>query len=79
MATLGDEIDHVSAYLRIEEARFAGRLQVEIAAPEAARRAELPAFSCSRWWKTRSSTAPPSCWSRGASASPPAATRKACG
>lgn len=45
MATLGDEIDHVSAYLRIEEARFAGRLQVEIAAPEAARRAELPAFS----------------------------------
>ncbi|MCD5362513.1 sensor histidine kinase [Chromobacterium aquaticum] len=45
MATLGDEIDHVSAYLRIEEARFAGRLQVEIEAPEAARRAELPAFS----------------------------------
>ncbi|MCD4484407.1 sensor histidine kinase [Chromobacterium vaccinii] len=44
-ATLEDEIEHVSAYLRIEEARFAGRLNVEIALDEAARLARLPAFS----------------------------------
>ncbi|OWY37285.1 sensor histidine kinase [Xenophilus sp. AP218F] len=45
VATLEDEIEHVSAYLHIEEARFAGRLRVDIDLPEAARQVQLPAFS----------------------------------
>jgi two-component system, LytTR family, sensor kinase len=44
-ATLGDEIEHVNAYLQIELARFADRLSVEIDVPEALRAVRLPAFS----------------------------------
>jgi two-component system LytT family sensor kinase len=44
-ATLGDEIEHVNAYLQIELARFADRLSVEIDVPEALRSVRLPAFS----------------------------------
>ncbi|ABD86648.1 LytS/YhcK type 5TM receptor domain-containing protein [Rhodopseudomonas palustris] len=44
-ATLGDEIDHVNAYLQIELARFADRLSVEFDVPEALRSVALPAFS----------------------------------
>ncbi|WP_199153739.1 sensor histidine kinase [Chromobacterium sp. ASV23] len=45
VATLADEIEHVSAYLHIEEARFAGRLHVDIELAEDARQVQLPAFS----------------------------------
>ncbi|CAH2601268.1 high-affinity pyruvate receptor [Rhodovastum atsumiense] len=44
-ASLGDEIEHVNAYLQIELARFAGRLKVEIDVPEALRHVRMPAFS----------------------------------
>ncbi|CAO3440257.1 LytS/YhcK type 5TM receptor domain-containing protein [Azospirillum endophyticum] len=45
MATLADEVEHVSAYLQIELARFTGRLSVEIEVPDGLRHARLPAFS----------------------------------
>ncbi|HYD68770.1 sensor histidine kinase [Azospirillum sp.] len=45
IATLGDEIEHVSAYLQIELARFTGRLTVDIDVPDELRHARLPAFS----------------------------------
>ena len=44
-ATLKDEIEHVNAYLRIELARFAGRLDVEIDIPEELLHLQLPAFT----------------------------------
>lgn len=44
-ATLKDEIEHVDAYLRIELARFAGRLDVELAVPDELLHLRLPAFS----------------------------------
>ena len=44
-ACLGDEIEHVDAYLQIELARFTGRLTVEMDVPDALRHARLPAFS----------------------------------
>ncbi|WP_448204274.1 LytS/YhcK type 5TM receptor domain-containing protein [Azospirillum sp. sgz302134] len=44
-ATLGDEIEHVNAYLQIELARFTGSLTVDIDVPEDLRRTRLPAFS----------------------------------
>lgn len=44
-ATLGDEIEHVNAYLQIELARFADRLSVKIDVPDALRSVRLPAFS----------------------------------
>ncbi|WP_304488780.1 sensor histidine kinase [Azospirillum sp. INR13] len=44
-ATLADEVEHVSAYLQIELARFTGRLAVEIDVPDDLRHAALPAFS----------------------------------
>ena len=43
--TLGDEIEHVEAYLRIELARFADRLRIAIDVPEELRSAPLPAFT----------------------------------
>jgi two-component system LytT family sensor kinase len=44
-ATLKDELEHVDAYLQIELARFAGRLDVEIAVAEELLPLRLPAFS----------------------------------
>jgi two-component system LytT family sensor kinase len=44
-ATLKDEIEHVDAYLRIELARFAGRLDVELAVADDLLHLRLPAFS----------------------------------
>ena len=44
-ATLGGELEHVEAYLRIEQARFADRLRIAIDVPEALREAPLPAFT----------------------------------
>ena len=44
-ATLKDEIEHVDAYLQIELARFADRLDVEIAIPDELMHLRLPAFS----------------------------------
>lgn len=38
------EVEHVSAYLQIELARFTGRLSVEIDVPDGLRHARLPAF-----------------------------------
>jgi two-component system LytT family sensor kinase len=43
--TLGDEVEHVNAYLNIELARFAEHLQVTFDIPEALLAARLPAFS----------------------------------
>ncbi|AWK89340.1 sensor histidine kinase [Azospirillum thermophilum] len=44
-SSLGDEIEHVNAYLQIELARFTGRLTVDIDVPDELRQARLPAFS----------------------------------
>lgn len=44
-ATLGDEIEHVDAYLHIELARFADRLDVQLAVPDDLLPLRLPAFS----------------------------------
>lgn len=44
-ANLGDEIEHVNAYLQIELARFNDRLAVDIDVPEELKMASLPAFS----------------------------------
>lgn len=43
--TLADELEHVQAYLHIEQARFADRLQVVQQIPEALLGCHLPAFS----------------------------------
>ncbi len=44
-ATLKDELEHVDAYLQIELARFAGRLDVKIAVADDLLHLPLPAFS----------------------------------
>ncbi|KEY58670.1 sensor histidine kinase [Serratia sp. DD3] len=43
--TLADEIEHVNAYLQIEKARFAERLEIKVSLPEELLAAKLPAFS----------------------------------
>jgi two-component system LytT family sensor kinase len=43
--TLSDEIEHVNAYLRIQQARYAGQLHVDFAFDDASLDAVLPAFS----------------------------------
>ncbi|MBL8423041.1 MAG: sensor histidine kinase [Candidatus Accumulibacter phosphatis] len=43
--TLGDDIEHVNAYLHIELARFADRLDVQFAVPDDLLPLRLPAFS----------------------------------
>ncbi|HEJ9081645.1 TPA: sensor histidine kinase [Serratia marcescens] len=43
--SLADEIEHVNAYLQIEKARFADRLEIAVSLPEALLAARLPAFS----------------------------------
>ena len=43
--TLADELEHVDAYLQIEQARFADRLNVDIDLPEHFLSTQLPAFS----------------------------------
>ncbi len=44
-ASLNDEIEHVNAYLHIELARFAGRLDIKMAVPEDLLPLQLPAFT----------------------------------
>lgn len=44
-ASLKDEIEHVNAYLQIELARFAGRLDVTMNVPDEVLHLRLPAFS----------------------------------
>ena len=43
--SLADEIEHVNAYLQIEKARFADRLEIAVSLPEALLAVRLPAFS----------------------------------
>jgi two-component system, LytTR family, sensor kinase len=43
--SLRDELEHVQAYLQIEQARFADRLQVQWQIPDAVLECRLPAFS----------------------------------
>ncbi|MFT2791046.1 LytS/YhcK type 5TM receptor domain-containing protein [Serratia sp. T13T92] len=43
--SLADEIEHVNAYLQIEKARFADRLEVTVSLPEELLAVRLPAFS----------------------------------
>ncbi len=43
--TLGEEIDHVSRYVRLEQARFRGSLHVSFDVPEQTRSAVVPAMS----------------------------------
>jgi two-component system, LytTR family, sensor kinase len=43
--TVSDELEHVNAYLKIEQARFAGRLDVDIDLPLAFLTVQMPAFS----------------------------------
>ncbi|WP_392565928.1 sensor histidine kinase [Utexia brackfieldae] len=45
VVSLKDEIEHVTAYLEIEKARFMERLQIYIAIPESLMMTQLPAFS----------------------------------
>lgn len=45
LVTLADELDHVNAYLAIEQARFDGRLQIEQAIEPALLNLKLPSFS----------------------------------
>ncbi|MDU5193033.1 MAG: sensor histidine kinase [Mixta calida] len=45
VVTLADEIEHVNAYLQIEQARFQARLQVTFSVPDALAQARLPAFT----------------------------------
>lgn len=45
IAPLSEEIEHVSAYLQIELARFSDRLSVDIDVPENLGRVRLPAFT----------------------------------
>lgn len=45
IVTLKDEIEHVTAYLEIEKARFSDRLHITINVPEALLLCSLPAFS----------------------------------
>jgi two-component system LytT family sensor kinase len=59
--TLADELEHVNAYLHIEQARFAEHLSVQIQIPEPLLEYRLPTFSCSPSSRTPSSTASPRC------------------
>lgn len=43
--TLGEEVDHVQRYLRLEQARFRGSLHVRIDVPDETRSAVVPAMS----------------------------------
>ncbi|MGV2291957.1 sensor histidine kinase [Trinickia sp. YCB016] len=43
--TLDDELEHIEAYLEIEKARFAGKLEVRIDIPKEFAAVRLPAFS----------------------------------
>ncbi len=45
VATLGDELEHVNAYLQIEQARFQSRLHVALEVPEELKQYRLPAFT----------------------------------
>jgi two-component system LytT family sensor kinase len=45
IVTLADEIEHVNAYLQIEQARFQSRLQVTLSVPDALAYQHLPAFT----------------------------------
>jgi len=45
IVTLADEIEHVNAYLQIEQARFQSRLQVSLSVPEELAWQQLPAFT----------------------------------
>ncbi|MDU3890556.1 MAG: sensor histidine kinase, partial [Serratia liquefaciens] len=43
--SLADELEHVNAYLQIEQARFADRLEIAVSLPEELLAVRLPAFS----------------------------------
>ncbi|ADN76969.1 signal transduction histidine kinase, LytS [Ferrimonas balearica DSM 9799] len=43
--TLAEELEHIQAYLTIEQARFGDRLQVSIQVPDALRHCRLPTFT----------------------------------
>jgi two-component sensor histidine kinase len=43
-ARLGQEVEFLENYLRIQEARFAGRLKMELEVPEALRNAQVPSL-----------------------------------
>ncbi|EOC5725551.1 LytS/YhcK type 5TM receptor domain-containing protein [Cronobacter turicensis] len=45
VVSLADEIDHVNAYLQIEQARFQSHLQVSMNLPDELRHIRLPAFT----------------------------------
>lgn len=44
-ATLGEELEHVNAYLQIEKARFCENLQIALDIPDTLKQVQLPAFS----------------------------------
>ncbi|MGY5356946.1 LytS/YhcK type 5TM receptor domain-containing protein [Cronobacter dublinensis] len=45
VVSLADEIDHVNAYLKIEQARFQSHLRVSLSLPDELRHIRLPAFT----------------------------------
>ncbi|GAB1060783.1 sensor histidine kinase [Shewanella algae] len=45
LVTLGDELEHIEAYLTIEKARFIDKLEVDIAIPESLLAIRVPAFT----------------------------------
>ncbi|MCE9784341.1 sensor histidine kinase [Shewanella algae] len=45
LVTLGDELEHIEAYLTIEKARFIDKLEVDVAIPESLLAIRVPAFT----------------------------------
>ncbi|GGZ45745.1 MULTISPECIES: sensor histidine kinase [Shewanella] len=45
LVTLGDELEHIEAYLTIEKARFIDKLEVDIAIPQSLLTIRVPAFT----------------------------------
>ena len=50
---LAQELDHVAVYLKLEQARFPGRLEAELPRPDALPSANACPARCRRPWRTR--------------------------
>jgi len=52
---LAQEVEFLEKYLQIQEARFAGRLTLDLQVPAELREARIPSLICSHWLRTPSS------------------------
>ena len=76
---LAQELALLDRYIDIQRARFGDRLRVTVTVAERRRVARWSrACCCSRWWRTRSSTASARKPAPGTSRSPPCATATRC-